>query len=123
MTPAQISDKIAGCFKHSNDINQSYLRRTFDNMGDALAKKGVQLSPISEDEAGPSLRAPENAAKKPVARKQPAPKPTPKPKPAPKPTPQAPPPASPPHSPPVIITGLRRSARGLVPSLTRKLVM
>jgi hypothetical protein len=67
LTPAQISDKIAGCFQHSNDINQSYLRRTFDNMGDALAKKGVQLSPISEDEAGPSRRAPEPAAKKPAA--------------------------------------------------------
>ena len=43
MTPAQTSDKIAGYFQHSNDINQGYLRRTFNSMGAALAKKVVQL--------------------------------------------------------------------------------
>jgi hypothetical protein len=47
LTPAQISDKIAENFLHSDDINQGYLRRTLDSMGDALAKKGAQLSPIS----------------------------------------------------------------------------
>ena len=41
LTPAQISDKIAGYIQHSNDINQGYLRRTLDSMGDALANKGV----------------------------------------------------------------------------------
>ena len=130
LTPAQISDKIAGFFQHSNDINQGYLRRTFGSMGDALAKKGVQLSAIEEDEAGPSRRAPEPAA----ARKQPAPqKKTAAPEqPAPKPAPQKKKPAAArkqhapqkktaPQTPPVIVSGLRRSARGLIPS--RRLVM
>jgi hypothetical protein len=115
LTPAQISDKIAGFFQHSNDINQGYLRRTFGSMGDALAKKGVQLSAIEEDEAGPSRRPPEPAA----ARKQPAPKPAPKKKPAAPQKKPAPPSQSP--TPPVIVSGLRRSARGLIPS--RKIVM
>jgi hypothetical protein len=109
LTPAQISDKIAGFFQHSNDINQGYLRRTFGSMGDALARKGGALPTISENEAGPSRSAPE-PKKKPAARKKAAPKPA-----APKPAaPEAPPP-KPAPPPPAIATGLRRSARGRIP--------
>jgi hypothetical protein len=92
-----------------------YLRLTFGSMGDSLSKKGVQLSAIEEDEAGPSRRAPE-PKKKPAARKKAAPKPAAKKAPA----PEAPPPKTVPP-PPAIATGLRRSARGLIPS--RRIVM
>ncbi len=38
LTPARVSDNIARCSQHYDDIfNQGYLRITFDNMGDALA--------------------------------------------------------------------------------------
>jgi hypothetical protein len=110
LTPAQISEKIAGYFQHSNDINQGYLRRTFDSLDDPLARKGGALPTISENEAGPSRRAPE-PKKKPAAKKQTAPKPAAKKAAAPEaPTPKPAPP------PPVIVTGTRRSARGRVPS-------
>jgi hypothetical protein len=108
---SHISDRIAGFFNHGNDINQGYLRKTFDNLDDPLARKGGALPTISEnDEAGPSRRAPE-PKKKPAARKKASPKPAAKKAPA----PEAPPP-KPAPPPPVIVTGLRRSARGLIPS-------
>ncbi len=99
-------------------MNQGYLRKTFDSLDDPLARKGGALSAISEDEdeAGPSRRAPE-----PAARKQAAPKPAARNTAAPKPTaPEAPPP-KPAPPPPAIVTGLRHSARGRIPS--RRLVM
>jgi len=113
LTPAQISDQIAGFF--SNDINTGYLRCTFGSMDDALAKKGVQLSAIKEDEAEPSRCAPD-PKKKPVVNKKATPKPAAKKAPAleaPLPKPAPPPPA--------IFTGLRRSARRRIPS--RRIVM
>ena len=112
LTPTQISDKMAGYFQHSNDINQDYFRRMFGSMGTALAKKGVPLSTI-EEKARPNRRAPEQK-KKPSAKKAPAPKP------APKPAPEAPPP-KPTPMPPVIVTENRRSAHGRIPS--RRLFM
>jgi hypothetical protein len=123
LTAAQVSDCIAGLFNHGADVNQGYLRRTFNNLDNPKALKGgAALPSISEDDVGPSIRAPD-PKKKPAARKQPTArkKPAQKKKPAPKPTPQAPQPPSP--SPPVIVAELRRSARGLIPVLTRKLVM
>ncbi len=111
LTPAQISDKIASYFQHSNDINQGYLRRTFDILDDLFARKGKDALPsISENEAGPSRREPEPAAPKTATRKQAAPRPA----------PVAPPP-KPAPPPPVIVTGTRRSARGRIPS--RRIVM
>ena len=110
LTPAQISEKIAGYFQHSNDINQGYLRRTFDSLDDPLARKGGALPTISENEAGPSRREPEPAAKKKAA-----PKPAAKKVATPRPVPVAPTP-KPAPPPPVIVTGTRRSARGRVPS-------
>ncbi len=111
LTPAQISEKIAAYFQHSDDINQGYLRPTFDSLDDPLARKGKAALPtISEIEAGPSRRAPEPAAKKKAAPK-PAAKKVATPRPAPvAPTPKPAPP------PPIIVTGTRRSARGRVPS-------
>ncbi len=100
MTPAQISEKIVGYFQHSNDINQGYLRQTFDSLDDPLARKcKAALPTISENEAGPSRREPEPAVKKPAARKKDAL--------------EAPP--------PVIVAGTRRGSRGRVPS--RRLLM
>ena len=87
LTTAQVSDRIAGFFNHGADDNQGYLRRTFNNLDDPKARKGgAALLSISEDDAGPSIRAPE-PRKKSAARKQPAPKPAPE-QPAPKPTPE-----------------------------------
>jgi hypothetical protein len=75
LTASQISDKIAGFFNHGSDINQGYLRNTFDRLDDPLARKGGALPTISEDdEAGPSRLAPE-PKKKPAARVKAAPKP------------------------------------------------
>jgi hypothetical protein len=111
LTAAQISDKIAGFFNHGSDINQGYLRKTFDSLDDPLARKGGALPSISEDdEAGPSRRAPE-PKEKPAARKKSAPKSAARKDPAPE---ALPPKPAPP--PPAVATGLRRSARGLIPS-------
>jgi hypothetical protein len=105
LTPALISDKIASYFQHSNDINQGYLRRTFDSLNDPLARKGKAAMPtISENEAGPSRREPEPAARKPAAKKKAAPRPA----------PVAPPPK--PAPPPHVVTGSRRSTRERLPS-------
>ena len=124
LTAAQVSDRIAGFFNHGADVNQGYLRRTFNNLDDPKARKGGAVHPsISEDDAGPSIRAPE-PKKQPAAPEQPAPKPTPHKKPAPKKKPaplKKPAPKPAPQATPVIVAGLRRSARGLIPS--RKLVM
>jgi hypothetical protein len=104
LTLSQISDKIAGYFKHSNDINQGYLHRTFDSLDDPLARKGKAALPtISDNEARTSRRVPNLAAKKsatpkPAAKKAPAP--------------EAPPPK--PAPPPQIVNGTRRSARGRI---------
>jgi len=107
----QVSDRIAGFFNHRNDINQGHLRKTFDSLGDPLARKGGALPIISEDdEAGPSRRSPE-PKKNPAARKKAAPKPAAKKAPAPEaPLPKPAPP------PPAIVTWLRRIARGLITS-------
>ncbi len=98
LTASQISDRITGFFNHGSDVNAGYLRKTFDSLDDPFARKGGALPTISEEnEAGPSRRTHE-----------PPPKPASKIKPAPK---SAPPP-------PAIVTGLRRSARGRIPSRT-----
>ena len=100
LTQAQISDEIAGYFQQSNDINQGYLRRTFDCLDNALARKGKAALPtISENEAGPSQRAPQPTTRKTAA---------------PRPGPEAPPPR--PVPPPQNATGTSRSSRGGVPS-------
>jgi hypothetical protein len=105
LTAAQVSDRISGFFNHGSDINQGYLRKTFDSLDDPLARKGGALPTISEDEAGPSRRAPE-PKEKPAAMKKAAKKAA---------APEAPPPRPAPP-PPAIVTGTRRSARGRIPS-------
>ncbi len=47
LTASQISDRIAGFFNHGNDINQGYIRKTFDSLDDLLAHKGYALPTIS----------------------------------------------------------------------------
>jgi hypothetical protein len=56
LTATQISEKIAGFFNHSSDINIGYLRKTFDSIIDPLAKKSEKskdLTPIQEEKEKP----------------------------------------------------------------------
>ena len=82
----------------------------FDSLDDPLARKGSALPTISEDEAPEPIRSAPEPKKKPAAMTKAAPKPAAL-KPA---ASEAPPPKPAPPS-PVIATGLRRSARGLIP--------
>ena len=56
LTSTQISEKIAGFFNHSSDINIGYLRKTFDTLQDPFAKKSgnsKELAPIEEEKEKP----------------------------------------------------------------------
>lgn len=93
LTAQQISDKIAGFFNHSSDINIGYLRKTFDSIDDPLAKKTSSspsessLPPIAETPEPPTPEppTPEPPVVRPAPRRRartvtPTPQPTPEPR-------------------------------------------
>jgi hypothetical protein len=53
LTATQISEKIAGFFNHSSDINIGYLRKTFDSIIDPLAKKSEKTKDLSRIQEEP----------------------------------------------------------------------